>query len=140
MAGAIYGHGIELLGEDEVDLKLGLILERCTNGNLKNALMEGGKIIETACKSFCPVGKYPAGSGRVGGRLRSSIITTGESEDSVYVAPHTDYATYVEFGTYKMQAQPYMGPGFESSRQAAIDHIRKKLGDAGASIGVAVGP
>jgi len=29
------------------------------------------------------------------------------------VEPHTEYASYVEFGTRFMEAQPYMKPAFE---------------------------
>jgi HK97 gp10 family phage protein len=102
----------------DFDLKIAIIAAMAEDGKLQNALLEGGKLIETACKEFCPVDT---------GRLRSSILAEAVSEREVDVAPHTDYAAYVEFGTYKMDAQPYMSPGFEQSRDAALDRIRDKL-------------
>ena len=121
---------ITIEGEADFNSKIQAIITNVEGKGLQAALMEGGKLIETACKKECPVGRYPLGSGRVGGRLRSSIITEPQGEDTVIVAPHTDYAMYVEFGTYKMAAQPYMKPGFEASRDAAVAHIKAKLAAA----------
>lgn len=48
------------------------------------------------------------------GNLKNSIQTeAGDSDLTKYVGPHTDYAVYVEYGTYKTRAQPYMRPAAE---------------------------
>lgn len=44
------------------------------------------------------------------GRLRNSITHTA-SGDTAYVGTNVEYAPYVEYGTYKMAAQPYLKPG-----------------------------
>lgn len=48
------------------------------------------------------------------GALQSSIVTqvvkTGKEAEVLVLS---DYAAYVEYGTYKMAAQPYLKPAFE---------------------------
>ena len=112
---------ITLEGQAEFDAKIAAIITKASGPGLQAALMEGGKLIESACKQQAPVDT---------GRLRASITTAAAGEDSVIVAPHVDYAMYQEFGTYKMAAQPFMKPGFESSRDAALAHIKAKLAAA----------
>jgi HK97 gp10 family phage protein len=43
------------------------------------------------------------------------------------VAPHVSYAPYVEFGTWKMAAQPYMRPAYEENRGAILDLFRGNI-------------
>lgn len=50
------------------------------------------------------------------GFLRDSIIVTEKGEMSAEVGPHADYESYVEFGTYKMPARPYLTPAAEGAR------------------------
>ena len=74
-----------------------------------------GKIVELAAleveaeaKRNCPVDT---------GRLRNSITTAKEGKTTAYVGTNTEYAPYVEFGTHKMRAQPYLRPAAEKVRQ-----------------------
>lgn len=39
------------------------------------------------------------------------------------------YFPFVEFGTEKMPAQPFMRPAFESTKEAAIEAIKNKLAE-----------
>lgn len=53
------------------------------------------------------------------GNLRSSIQTEAFVDDGVAigeVGPTADYAPYVELGTSRQEAQPYMEPGFQAAR------------------------
>ena len=43
------------------------------------------------------------------GRLRNSISHQNDS-DTVYVGTNVEYAPYIEMGTSKMAARPYLGP------------------------------
>lgn len=64
------------------------------------------------------------------GALKNSITTEMDSSVSAIVAPHTEYAEYVEFGTYKMAAQPYMTPAAEAVRpgfEAAMKQLLERL-------------
>lgn len=76
--------------------------------------------IETEAKALCPVD--------TGALSRSILAEVGEF--SATIAPHTDYDAYVEFGTFKMGAQPYMRPAadkLEPQFVAAIDAIVKAM-------------
>ena len=64
-----------------------------------------GLTAERYAKALCPVDT---------GRLRNSISHAVEG-DSVYIGTNVEYAVYVEKGTRKMQAYPYLKP-------AAQDH------------------
>ena len=49
------------------------------------------------------------------GRLRASINHAQQGKDTEVIGTNVEYAAYVEFGTSKMAAQPYLKP-------AAMDH------------------
>lgn len=72
------------------------------------ATMKAGQVVrksawdvEAHAKSAVPVDT---------GALKNSIGTTWRGPLSAEVGPTQHYAPYVEFGTYKMDARPYMGP------------------------------
>lgn len=63
------------------------------------------------------------------GNLAGSITATIE-EFSAQVQPAAEYAAYVEFGTWKMGAQPYMRPAGDKNApkfEAAITEILSNL-------------
>ena len=91
--------------------------------NAATALYEGGELLATACKQNAPVKT---------GKLRSSIEVEQVSDTEVQVAPHTDYAYYVEVGHHTrsgsfVPGQWYMRNGTEESRDAVADYIRSQL-------------
>lgn len=97
----------------------------------KNALTESGEHLRSAIQELTPVRKGP-----LGGALKASI-TKGEVIDGkIQIGPSQqgpDFrAHFVEFGTSKMSAQPFMRPAFESSKskieQIMAEEIRKGLG------------
>lgn len=55
---------------------------------------------EAYAKRYCPVDT---------GRLRNSITHTTD-EDSAYIGTNVEYAPYVEYGTSKTIAQPFLEP------------------------------
>lgn len=89
---------------------------------LGNAAEVIGGMAESHAKEYCPVDT---------GNLRNSITHDHkESGDkaTVYVGTNVEYAPYVELGTYKMDAQPYLRPGIEDHRaeyQEAFETIMK---------------
>jgi len=48
------------------------------------------------------------------GKLKNSITCEFPSPTKAIIAPHTDYAAYVEFGTRRQRAKPYMRPAAEN--------------------------
>ena len=68
-------------------------------------------LVEAEAKKLCPVDT---------GKLRASITPVIESWAAGYVGTNTHYAPYVEYGTEKMPAQPFLEPAFlEGKRQAS---------------------
>ena len=63
-----------------------------------------------------------------GGTLKRSIsIELIDQGLTAKVEPHTDYAAYVEYGTRKMEAQPYMKPAYEQTVEEFKAHIKKVM-------------
>lgn len=82
-----------------------------TNAKLRKAVKEQvGKSalnIQLGAKQRCPVRT---------GALRNSITVDFYGVMSAQIGPHMPYAPYVEYGTRKMRAQPYLFPAFEEER------------------------
>lgn len=72
--------------------------------------------VEGTAKDLCPVDD---------GTLRASITSKVEGEVGI-VGTNVEYAPYVEFGTSKMGAQPYLFPALELER----DNVAKDIADA----------
>ena len=72
------------------------------------ALTTIGMLAEGYAKKACPADT---------GRLRNSI-SWAVLDDSVYIGTNVEYAPYVELGTSKMAARPYLRP-------AVTDHVDK---------------
>lgn len=63
------------------------------------------------------------------GNMRSSLVTESFVEDGVPVSetgPTAEYARYVEFGTSKMKAQPFMEPGYQAAIPT-INNLRDRI-------------
>ena len=57
------------------------------------------------------------------GNLRASIGMTQTGPTSVEVGPTAHYGAYVEYGTYKMAAQPYMSPAADAAIPGLIEAL-----------------
>jgi HK97 gp10 family phage protein len=72
------------------------------------ALEKMGLVAERYAKEYAPVDT---------GRLRNSIThEAAPDEGAVYIGTNVEYAPYVELGTSRQTAQPYLRP-------AATDHV-----------------
>ncbi len=69
-----------------------------------DGLEAGARIVETHSKLLCPVDT---------GFLRNSIQVDSVTANEAIIAPHTEYAEHVEFGTERQAAQPYMRPAID---------------------------
>lgn len=86
----------------------------------------GARLIENEAKARVPVRT---------GTLRRSINTEVREQGNRVIAqvgPNTEYAAFIEFGTSRMAAQPYMRPALDLMRAQAIAavllEIRKAIG------------
>ncbi len=55
------------------------------------------------------------------GKLKNSISTEFPSRTKAIIAPHTNYAEHVEFGTRFMRERPYMRPAAEKVRPSFLE-------------------
>ncbi len=78
------------------------------NLELDGGLHEMGANIVTTAKRLAPVRT---------GALRNSIGYQVK-DGKLYVYADTPYAGFVELGTYKMKAQPYLRPAMDSALEA----------------------
>lgn len=88
----------------------------------------GGKA-ETYAKQLAPVGTPESTGipGYHGGTLRNSITHEQEDEKTEIIASAVKYAPFVEFGTYKMKARPFMRPAAENHRREYSQIIEREL-------------
>lgn len=95
---------------------------------VKDAVAETALVTEGRAKRAAPVGTPESTGikGYTGGRLRSSIgIDFDTNRLGAEVATVVEYAPYVEFGTSKMAAQPYMTPAREAAVSEFPDTVAK---------------
>lgn len=67
---------------------------------IEQALTAIGLTAESYAKGYCPVDT---------GRLRNSI-TNAVSGNTAYIGTNVEYAAFVELGTSRMKARPYLRP------------------------------
>lgn len=120
---------IRITGDKELLKKLSKNLDKTL---VKNAVKRNGSQLETKAKREAE--KFKGHYEWVKGQGKQFVRPTGHLKDSINteltdggmtaeVAPHTEYAAYVEFGTRFMDAQPYLKPAFDKQ----IKEFRKDL-------------
>ncbi len=80
------------------------IIRDALQDQIETALVAIGLAAESHAKELCPVDT---------GRLRNSITHTND-DDSAYIGTNVEYAAYVELGTFRMKARPYLKPAAEN--------------------------
>lgn len=112
----------ELLAEVE---RLGKAGNRIEN----KALREAGDAVKQSIQN-----QTPTRSGRLKGSIEVSRVKTKGGIKQVEVGPGPDgyYGKFLEFGTVKMRANPFVSRGYETSKGEAEriieEEIRKGLG------------
>ena len=108
---------LEVKGVKETLAKIDL-----ANAKVRKAVQEQiGKSalnIQFGAKKRCPVRT---------GALRNSITVDFYGVMSAQIGPHMPYAPYVEYGTRKMRAQPYLFPAFEEERPSFEEGLAKVI-------------
>ena len=77
-----------------------------------------GGLAEGYAKRLCPVDT---------GNLRNSITHEQMDENTEVIGTSVKYAPYVELGTRKMRAQPYLRPAVENHREQYRRVIEREL-------------
>lgn len=86
---------------------------------IEQALIAIGMMAETHAKEECPVDT---------GRLRNSITHEVQMNDkSVLIGSNVEYAAFVELGTSRMAAQPYLRPAAENHTSEYKEIVKSAL-------------
>jgi len=94
------------------------VLKAITNAE-KLALAEIGFLVEAEAKLRTPV---------LSGTLKRSITSVVDNSDkSVVIGTNVEYASYVEKGTSRQKAKPYLTPAAEDSKDLIQNIIEKHL-------------
>lgn len=112
---------ITIAGEKEVAKMLSAISKK-TKEKIKKAIKRCGLKVEGDAKRICPVRT---------GLLRNSIHTSEVRKDySVKVSTNVFYAPFVEFGTIRQNAQPFMRPALYNNQKFCIDYLKSAINNA----------
>ncbi len=113
---------LEFEGEEELKAKIEELSKKAPI-KCKEALRKSAILVEKEAKQKCPVDT---------GRLRSSIThqvteELGGNAHGAKVGTDVHYGIYVELGTSKMAAQPYLVPALKESMIKVIEFFNNKL-------------
>lgn len=103
---------VEISGFAETDAVLSSI-----RADVADAVRKAAEAVAEEARRMCPVDT---------GALRNSITVSSDGSRAEVVAGK-DYAVFVEFGTYKTAAQPFLVPALLVSEDAIADIIKNEI-------------
>jgi HK97 gp10 family phage protein len=106
----------KLDGAEQVKAKLVDLSEK-TEQKMKEAVGEAGLNIQRNAKLVCPVDT---------GTMRNSIMVDFQGLTAT-VHTYIPYAPYVEFGTFRMRAQPYLTPAAKQEEPRFLQRLIRIL-------------
>lgn len=92
--------------------------ERGTENDISRELTRSAYNIQSSAKRKAPVDT---------GFLRSNIVVNIARKLTKTVRSMAEYSSYLEFGTSKMAARPYMRPAWEEERPKLLSRLKKIL-------------
>lgn len=108
---------IKVIGAEKVIKKLDLSNKRIADAVTESIKATSLKVSNVA-KQIVPVDT---------GRLKSSIQISNLTKVSAEVGTNVEYAPYVEFGTNKQRAQPYLRPAAMEGERFMEQDIKKRI-------------
>jgi len=134
-------------GLRELEAALKSLPDRIARNVLRGAVAAGAAVVRKEARDLAPKSEGPQSDGHVPGTLKRAIyqkqirerssllqqtffvgVRRGRSaKSSAKGVIDAWYAHFVEFGTSKMSARPFMRPAFEGKKRSAVDAIRAYL-------------
>lgn len=109
---------IELKGIEGLKAKALALIPR-VRADVQQTVAEVALLIESDAKLFAPVDT---------GRLRASIhAEIAPNGLSARVEAGVDYAVFLEFGTRRQRAQPFLFPAYEKNRLAFVAALKRNI-------------
>lgn len=95
-----------------------------------DGLEAGARIVETEVKLSLS-GPSPSAPGDPPGLdtgyLRNSVQVDSVTPVEAIIAPHTEYAEHLEFGTERIAARPFMRPALDEHEGEIMDAIERMI-------------
>lgn len=116
---------IKLEGMEKLQVKL---KKNVQMSDVKRVVKANGAALQEAAQRKAPVGTPQSTGipGYVGGTLKRSIVLEIRYGGlTAEVEPTAEYATYVEYGTRFMNAQPYMRPSYNQQKEKFKSDMKK---------------
>jgi HK97 gp10 family phage protein len=104
---------IEIEGIEELERALEDAAKKL-HAAFEEAVAESSEALAESARSFAPVDT---------GRLRDAIVGESDGTTGEVFVDGVDYASYVEFGTSKMVAQPFLTPAAEIEREQFVRRL-----------------
>ena len=125
---------VRIEGLREINKKLRRLPVAVANKHLNRATSQGATLVVKSAKQKVPVltGTILKNIKKRKHKTSTKMIAStrvGVISDKTGRGSGTDayYWTFVEFGTHKMAARPFLRPAFEDSKLAAANKIKKVL-------------
>lgn len=139
---------VKVLGLKELNAALAELPERIARNALRGAVSAGAAVIRKEARAIAPIftgavsqGHPPPGTlkksvfqkqmSALSGLLKQTfavgVITGRSRKGKGGRSANAFYWRFVEFGTAKMAARPFLRPAFEAKKQAAVEAIRVYL-------------
>jgi len=101
-------------------------LVTAAGGHMKALLLEGAEAVAANARARVLTLKDEAGPSAL-----AESIRVEETEDGAVVSAGVPYAPYVEFGTQRVAAQPFLTPAMEEARPGIVERAGRlmALGD-----------
>ena len=121
---------IGVAGHQEMVKRLREMKNRMAARHLMKSVMPGAEIVRDAAAANAP---RRQGAPRKAGHLADNIVIKvqkrGKSQAIVLVGPSADHfwGHFLEFGTAKMPAQPWLRPALENNLNAVAGAVRFEL-------------
>lgn len=116
---------IELEGMDELIKQINAIGERVATRAENKALREGAEILRAAISK-----RAPRRTDRLSKSIeKSNVKRSKEGVKYIEVGPNRSafYGVFLEFGTSKMAARPFIGPALEEKQKEIFDAMGNVL-------------
>jgi HK97 gp10 family phage protein len=141
---------MQIIGGKELDAALHTLPIAVMRKVDKQGLKTAGEMVLNKAKQDCPVwsgvkntkGEYWMGNTKaIPGLLRSSLkivpgkrhknyVSVGIGTAMGWLQGKTFYGGFVEFGTSKMGARPFVRPAFDTQRESILDRIITSINSA----------
>lgn len=115
---------VTVKGGQELKAKLKLMSASLSAEELQRAVFPAAELIRAEASK-----RAPRRTGALADHIITEIADKGPGKITFAIGPDKDrfYGVFVEFGTVKMSAQPFLFPAFESKKAEALQLLRQNL-------------